>query len=234
MKGYFEKYKDYLYVATKVLEGGVTSFKDFVYNMIDKCSEDVIPYLKSLYVGIYYYPDLGIITNNMESPETIDKINLEALLEEKENTFRLVEEDYLAINIAQNIVKKLINYPSIKPRDIIAIGNFLYAIDRLPQKTVGVNASIIIGYTNENEQYKESKYYEFSITDDVFQIDISGYVNDRIVGGDSIEYPSWRIEKDGGRDADCDLSTLEEEIDEYLALGATISTEDYSEIEELE
>jgi hypothetical protein len=128
-------------------------------------------------------------------------------------------------------MRKLLKRPSIVPRQIIALGNYLFALERLPQITPGANVNIQIGYKNGSADFWEAKYFDFSISDEVFHIDISGYVYDRSVGGDAIGYPSWYLEADGGRETDCQLDYLEDEIDEYLKLGAKIEVEDLSEIE---
>ena len=230
----FEKHEMYSYTAFQILEEGITSFEEFVFEMTDSHDKEVIPYLKSLYIGLYYYPGLDHISNKMDSPLSVEGIDIEELVLKKENNFRLIDEDYRAIEIAKKIMKKILNHPSVDPKGIVAIGHYLYAIERLPQITAGASTHIEIVYTNGDENFRESKIFTFRITDEEFHIDISGSVYDKSVGSDSISYPSWYIEKDGGRDTECDLSTLEQEIDEYLELGAKVSSEDYSEIDELE
>lgn len=148
-----------------------------------------------------------------------------------EDSFHLEGDDYSAIKIAQATMRKLLKRPTITPRQIIAIGNYLFALERLPQKTPGVNSNIQIAYRNGSEEFWEAKYFDFLISEDVFHINISGYVYDKSVGGDSISYPSWNIEADGGRDTDCQLDFLEDEITEFLSLGVKIEVEDFSEIE---
>lgn len=230
----FENYEMYSYTAFQVLEEGITSFEAFVMEMIDSHDKEVIPFLKSLYIGLVYHPDFKSISDKMDSPLSVEGIDLEELLVKKENNFRLIDEDYLAIEIAKRTMKKILNHPSVDSKGIIAIGHYLYSIERLPLITNDANTGIDITYTNGDENFRESKIFTFRITDEEFHIDISGYVYNKNVGGDSIGYPGWYVEKDGGRDSDCDLSTLEQEIDEYLELGAKVSYEDYSEIEEFE
>lgn len=174
------------------------------------------------------------IAKDMDSYEFVKTFSLDEFFSndvDSEDSFQLEGQDFEAIKIAQSIMRKLLKWPRLTPRQIIAIGNYLFAIERLPKKTPGVNSNIQIQYRNGDEEFSEAKYSDFLIREDVFHIDISGSVYDRSVGSDAISYPGWYVEASGGRDTDCQLGFLEDEINEFLSLGAKISVEDFSEIE---
>lgn len=147
------------------------------------------------------------------------------------NEFHLEEEDYLAIEITKKTLRQLLKRYDLTPLQIIGIGNFLYALERLPQQTEGADTYVEISYTAGNEKFRESKSFGFRIEEEIFEIDVSGYVYDEFVGGDGISYPGWYIEADGGRDTDADLVNLEDEILEFLNSNLEIVVEDSSEIE---
>ena len=144
--------------------------------------------------------------------------------------FILEEEDYYALKITKTILHKLLKRFDLSPLKIIGIGNFLYALERLPLKTEGVNSYVELSYTAGNEIFHESKTFGFRIEEEIFEIEVSGYVHDEFVGGDGIRYPGWYIEADGGRDTEADLVVLEEELSEFLNMGINVSVDDYSEI----
>ena len=128
-------------------------------------------------------------------------------------------------------MRKLLTMPDLKPDVIIGIGHYLYAVERLPLITTGINVGVTIDYTTGNSERRGSHYFVLSINEETFHIEESGYEYEQYIGGDSIGYPGWYIERSGGRDTEMDLEKLENEIDEYLNLGTVITVEDYSEID---
>lgn len=221
------------YTALQILESGFYSFKSFAFELLDDEGEEILPYIKSLYVGFYFSPDLQYQRQFMDSPQKVDEYNMDEIPEEWKNNFRMQEEDLYAIEIARSVVKKLLMLKNIAPKDIVAIGHYLYALERLPVKTDGVDTHIEINYRDGDENFRETKTYAFRINNEYFHIDVMGDQHQAGVGGDSISYPGWYVARTGGRDCECELSSLEDEIDEYLALGAYISTEDLSTINEI-
>jgi hypothetical protein len=227
-------FSEALEMANELIVSGLRKFDEFTIGMVDEMGESVIPFLKATYVFLYYNQSMEEISKEMDTIAYIDTLDIEDILEKKrisDESFQLNSEDYQAIEISRRIIKRILVRPNLTPRQIIGIGNFLFALDRLPLKTEGANTYIKIEHKDGDELFWEAKYFSFTIEENIFHIEVSGYVYDRSVGGDSISYPSWYVESEGGRDCDCDLDILEDDILEYMSLGVRISVEDASEIE---
>jgi hypothetical protein len=145
--------------------------------------------------------------------------------------FELNDDDLYAIDIAKNVARLLLKQPNVKPKQIIDIGNALYALERLPISTPGSSSAFGIVYRAGSEEFSEMRYIDFKIFEDSFEISMGGSVYDKAIGSDSFSEPGWYVEIGGYRNPECDLYDLEDSITEYLNLGAEISTDDESEIE---
>ncbi|MBK5196308.1 MAG: hypothetical protein JJE08_09845 [Proteiniphilum sp.] len=72
------------------------------------------------------------IVNDMDSYEYVQMFDLDALFTTEvnsEHSFHLEGVDYSAIKIAQATMRKLLKRPTITPRQIIGIGNYLFALE---------------------------------------------------------------------------------------------------------
>lgn len=134
--------------------------------------------------------------------------------------------DEYAISIAIDFAKHLLQSPCITARQIIGLGNALYALERLPIITLGANVEFGVVLSVNNE----SRYLSFLITSDIFEISRGGFI-DLGAGYDSYSYSGWHIEVGGFREAECDLCLLEDEFLTLLGCGAKITVNDSSEIE---
>ena len=90
---------------------------------------------------------------------------------------------------------------------------------------------IELTYKSGNSDFWETKSFGFYMKEDIFHIEVSGYVHDSTVGGDSIGYPGWYVEAEGGRDDDAILSQLEDSLAEFLDSNMKVTVEDSSNIE---
>lgn len=144
--------------------------------------------------------------------------------------FELTDEDMDAIKIAINVARRFLKNPQITPKQVIALGNALYALERLPLVTPGVATEFGIEYRAGTKEYSEMRYIDFRISESDFEISKGGSVYDKSRGSDSYSDPRWLVEAGGYRETECDLYNLEESIDEYLNLGAKLSISDESEI----
>lgn len=145
--------------------------------------------------------------------------------------FNLDDNDYYAIGIAQNAAYSFLKYPHIKSKQVIGLGNALYALERLPLTTEGVCCEFGLVYRDGDETFNEMRYITFRISDDDFGISQGGSVNDESVGGDSYSDPSWYVDINGNRETECQLWSLEDTIAEYMNLGAKIIVNDESCVE---
>jgi hypothetical protein len=118
----------------------------------------------------------------------------------------------------------------LTPQQIIGIGNYLYASEQLPKITKGASTYIQLSHTSGNNDFWKRKSYGFTLNEDIFHVEVSGYVQSPN-GGDSIAYPSWYVEAEGGRDTDAIIWELEDELSLLIHLGVEVKVEDFSEIE---
>jgi hypothetical protein len=137
--------------------------------------------------------------------------------------FELVDDDYQAIEIAKSTARRLLSNPKIAPKQIVGLGNALYALERLPLVTDGSHSEFGIVYRAGSKELGENKYISFSISESAVEISIGG--------SDSHSEPGWTIKIDGYRNTECELHNIEDEISEYLNMGAEITVHDESEIE---
>ena len=141
--------------------------------------------------------------------------------------FELEDEEYYAIEIACNTARALLKRPQIKPRQVIGLGNALFALERLPETTEGVCCEFGLTYRSGNEM----RYINFRISDEEFEISKGSSVYDCSIGGDNYSTTICRIEFGGYRENSNLLYDIESRIGEYINIGAEITVDDESEIE---
>lgn len=144
--------------------------------------------------------------------------------------FELTIEDMQAVKIAKNNALHFLQHPKITPKEVNALENALYALDRLPLVTPGAYSEFGIVYRAGTKEFNEMHYIDFRISESAFEISEGGNVYDIAVGSDHFSVPGWTVETSGYRNAECDLYELENSINEYLNLGADISASDESEL----
>ena len=145
--------------------------------------------------------------------------------------FELSDDDLYAVEIAKSTARRFLKYPQITARQVIGLGNALYALERLPLITLGSCSEFGIVYRAGTEDFNEMRYIDFGISESAFEISKGGSVYDKTVGGDSFSDPGWVVEVGGYRNAEYELYDLEDSIDEFLNLGAEITVSDESEID---
>ena len=151
--------------------------------------------------------------------------------DETEEEFKLKGDDRNAIDIAIRVARDFLKHPRIAPQQITALGNALYALERLPRVTLGASCEFGIVYRKGTPEFSEMRYVDFRISEHSFEICKGGSVYDKSIGSDSFSDPGWLVEVSGYRNAECDLYSLENSISEYLNLGANITVSDESDID---
>lgn len=146
-------------------------------------------------------------------------------------SFELIEDDYFAIKIAMNAVRKFLMHEKITPEQIVGLGHALYALENLPKVTNCAYTEFGITYRKGNDDFENMNYIKFIISDALFEISIGGSTYEKSVGSDSYSEPGWSIDIDGYREAEGNLNYLEDNIEEFLNLGCEINVYDESEIE---
>lgn len=145
--------------------------------------------------------------------------------------FELIDDDYDAIACAKKIARRFLSHPKITPRQIVGLGNALYALEMLPFVTPGSFSEFGIKFRRGTEDAGEMRYIMFEISEDSFEISRGGSVYSKDVGSDTISEPGWLVEVGGFRCAECDIYNIEDIIEEYLNLGAQIAINDESDID---
>jgi integrase len=72
--------------------------------------------------------------------------------------FELKDEDLQAIEIAKNTARRFLKHSRITPQQIVALGNALYALERLLLVTPGSSTGFGIFYRTGTEGYSEMRY----------------------------------------------------------------------------
>ena len=150
-------------------------------------------------------------------------------------------DDY-AISIAMNVARRFLREPDITASQIVGIGHALYALQRLPVVTPGIDVrfGIIIHHKIEAPSPKNSKetitlsdmeYIDFCISEDTFEISKGGSA-DCGAGHDSYSLAGWYVGLDGSRKTQCELYCIEDAISMLLEQKNTeIRVEDHSKID---
>ena len=142
--------------------------------------------------------------------------------------FELTDDDMVAIDVATRTVRQFLRNEKLHARQVIGLGNALYALQRLPEATDGVACEFGLIYRHNGE----SRYIEFEVSEHAFGISFGGRNYDPNVGGDSFSQPGWRVEVGGYREDEGPhmLYGLFDQISEYVCLGAEIVVRDESSI----
>ena len=150
--------------------------------------------------------------------------------------------DDCAISIAMNAARRLLREPKVIASQIVGIGHALYALQRLPVVTPGINVrfGIVVHHQIESPSPKnpedtvtlsDMEYIYFCISENAFEISKGGSA-DCGAGHDSYSLAGWYVGLDGSRKTQCELHCIEGAISMLLEQENTeISVEDYSDID---
>jgi len=74
------------------------------------------------------------------------------------------------IKIAKKTARRFLKHPSVSPLRVIAHGNALYALERLPITPPGASSELGIVYRNGTSEFREMRYIKFSISGSAFEL----------------------------------------------------------------
>lgn len=145
--------------------------------------------------------------------------------------FELTDNDDRMVSIAIDTVRRLLQNPQITPRDIIGLGNAIYALDRLPRVTPGAFSELKIIFRSRDKELSVMRCVSILISDSTFAVsqEVGEFCDDVF----DYEYsaPQWEVRLDGNRRTDeALLFTLVDDVNEYLEFGAEIIVNDDSQI----
>lgn len=194
------------------------------------CDEDPVPDTSEMQEAVAeeLFKKVSGAASDYDLPEAEDE---EEEDEETNDRFELKNKDYAAIRVAIDVLRLFLSQGNLPARKVVGLGKALYALERLPAVTPGIYCEYGTCYRSGDEKFSEMKYISFLITEETFEISTGGSVYDQSVGSDSISGPVWRIEIGGFADRSLgnELYELDNEIREFLNLGAEITVEDSSE-----
>ena len=143
--------------------------------------------------------------------------------------FKLSKKCERAVAAARNIARRLLRQPSVTPQDVIALGKALYALERMPLSTTGVDCSFGVELRCGDSDNSQREYMSFEITDSFFEITRGGSVYESSVGSDSFSLPGCLIEVGGYSCCDCEPGELEDAVSNYIASRCKIEISDNSD-----
>lgn len=112
--------------------------------------------------------------------------------------YDLTVDDLPITDGLESVIRSILRKPTLKPQQIAQMAAFLYAVQRLPVVTEGVNMSISLVY----RVGRESNYKQVHIDRESFRLESGGYAHEEGVGGDSFGGILFEAFAGGGRDGD--------------------------------
>ena len=146
--------------------------------------------------------------------------------EEVPPEFELEDDDWGVVDVARNVARLLLENLAEGDKRAVAIKRAINGLDRLPEVTPGLFIEFGVGLHQETEDYRETKWIDFTVSDCNLGASAGGSGGLKTVGPDGYSDFKWTVELDGYRKLDGDYWYLEDQVSEFLNLGAKISAED--------
>jgi len=150
----------------------------------------------------------------------------------------LASADRQAVEIALDVAWKFLKKYSVSPLQIIGLGHAIYALQRYPEESDGVNCAFGVSYTVGDRDYEEYRYIDFRVYEDSFSIVRGGSTYTSDYGSDSYTEPGWRFVAGEYYDGDQgeraigtgELVSIKEMVFELLDLGGKITVDFESDV----
>ena len=142
--------------------------------------------------------------------------------------FEFVETDREAAAAALRLLRRLLANEELTPAQILGLARAMYAIQRLPHSTDGVEVDFCASMTRGDDEYKDEWGWQVRITPEAFSISSGGSVWSRQSGGDSVSGYMYEVEAGGYRDNNGPVSSWCEDIDSRLQLPFQVIVNDDS------
>jgi hypothetical protein len=152
--------------------------------------------------------------------------------EEDGTIFPLTDEDLgFVSSTVIDFTSTLIANAGPTPRQLVGLARALYALERLPKISPGVNVDYGISLRQGDESFEEMKYWGVRICEDSFEVSSGGSVYNAEVGSDSISGFKLYVEagSDGYRECNDYCYEWLDDLEELLNLGAELDVTDDSE-----
>ncbi len=225
---------DVMGTADYFIGEGTHKFDDFAVKMVHEFGHWIKPYLKLIYTGFRNFPiNNGYIVEDMDSVEYVQSFDLMSLFTIEafpDDYFKLETVDYQAIQLAQTAVRKLLERFELKSREVVGIGNYLYALERLPLRTFGVDVSITVVEKIDSESRHFNRRISFRIDEGEFGIQLEDF-EDENSDEESFFWYLWIVDSNGERDTNYELAFFEDRLNKLLKEDIEIWVHDSSEID---
>ncbi len=150
-----------------------------------------------------------------------------------EPTFKFVKSDQKAVAAAIRFARWLLAHVEMTPAQIQGIARAIYALQRLPESTEGIDLRFGAHVERGDEEDKEYWAWDVGITPEEFSLSSDGSVWSKQVSGDSVSGYSYEVEVGGYRDKTGPVSSWLEEIKMRLVPPFEVIVEDESTLAEL-
>lgn len=152
--------------------------------------------------------------------------------EEDETVFPLTASDLSFVgNAVIDFTRTLIAKAGPAPRQLVGLARALYALERLPKITPGVNVDYSISLRQGGENFEEMKYWGVRISEGSFEVESGGSVYNAGIGSDSVSGFKLYMETGSYGYRECNDSCYEwlDDPEELLNLGAELDVADDSD-----
>lgn len=139
-----------------------------------------------------------------------------------EKRFNLIREDFFVIEVAKRVIRHFLKHPNLEPNQVVSLIKALYALERLPYVTPGIYSEFGVAYRTGSDDFYVLRHIEFRITELDFELSRNKIVFEKDIGSHSFSEPGWYFNLKGEGSDEYHLNSIEEEILEYLNLGARI------------
>jgi hypothetical protein len=131
--------------------------------------------------------------------------------------FEFVESDRKEVAAAIHFARQLLAYDGLTPADIFGLARAIYALQRLPEATDGIQLDFCTSMERGDDENKEEWGWMVRISPTAFSISSGGSVWSKWAGGDSVSGYLYEIEAGGYRDMNGPVSSWSNDIEMRLA-----------------
>ena len=84
--------------------------------------------------------------------------------------FSLIGDDLEWVAVLIDVTRKMTTLPSVTPEQLLGLRRALYALERLPAVSPGVNVEYNVAVGGGDAQHSEKEYWSVEISDHAFDV----------------------------------------------------------------
>ena len=142
----------------------------------------------------------------------------------EEDFFPSGSEDFALL--AGNVIKWIFKNINLSPKQIVGLGRTLYALERMPKATCGIDCEFRISFTQKNEGVNETHFAAFFISEFDIAVRTGVYIDE--YGEEDSAFLFERNAAEGFQDYD-DYDAVNSAVQECLKNGSEVIVVDRSE-----